>query len=140
MNPMLAYRSWRKTSHRPGILVVDDDIHERTLLTAVLWRNGFTVWLAGNGPQAVEVYSVLHAEIDMVLLAVRMPDLDGPHTLAALQKFQPDVRCCFLIADSGHYTDEALLERGALALFRKPLSLPYVMYQLRNLLHSHQPN
>jgi hypothetical protein len=37
-----------------------------------------------------------------------MPDLDGPQTLAGLQRLSPQIRCCFLSADFGSYTEDEL--------------------------------
>jgi CheY-like chemotaxis protein len=115
---------------------VADDIAIRTMLTAGLWRHGFIVWLAGNGRQAIELYTLLQAEIDMVLMTVCMPGLDGPHTLAALQKVNPRIRCSFLAGDFGKYTEEELLEQGALYVFRNPLNILKMAYVLRKLMSS----
>src|SRR5262245_28560286 len=112
------------TSRRPGILVVDDDLGVRNMLSAGLWQHGFMVWLAGDGPQALELYRALRAEIDLVVLDVRMPGMDGPLTLTALQRLDPEVRCCFMSGNIGPYTEEELLERGALRVVLKPFRLP----------------
>jgi CheY-like chemotaxis protein len=106
---------------------VDDDIAVRNLLKEVLWQHGFIVWLAGTGLQALELYQELHAHIDLVLLDVRMPGLDGPGTLVALQRLNPDIQCCFMSADPGEYTEEELLERGAVRILQKPLHLSQVV-------------
>ena len=50
---------------------------------------GFTVWSAANGPAALEVYRRQQDDIAVVLLDVRMPGLDGPQTLAELQRLNP---------------------------------------------------
>jgi CheY-like chemotaxis protein len=116
----------RRSSRRPGILIVDDDVGMRELLNAVLIYHGFIAWWAGNGRQAIELYQKLRAEIDLVLLDVQLPGLDGPQTLESLQKLNPELCCCFMTGGSGNYTDEELLERGALQVFRKPFHLTRV--------------
>jgi CheY-like chemotaxis protein len=110
----------RGIARNPGILVVDDMGLILTLLKFELEPRGFTVWLAVDGDDALDLYRRNRAEIDLVLLDVQMPGLDGPHTLAILQKFDPDVLACFMTADSGTYTEEELLERGAARVFKKP--------------------
>src|SRR5262245_38350934 len=80
-----------RTAQQPrvGILIVDDEPLVRKSLELALPQQGFTVWLARNGNEAVQVYQQHCPEIAVVLLDVRMPGLDGPQTLAALQKVNP---------------------------------------------------
>jgi len=59
-----------------------------------------------------------------------MPNRDGPETLAALQELDPYVRFCFMSGDMGKYTEENLLELGAVAVFQKPLRLSELTRQL----------
>jgi CheY-like chemotaxis protein len=95
--------------------------------------HGFAVWLASGGAEAVESYRRHRDLIDVVLLDVQMPDLDGPATLAALWETDPGVRCCFMTGDSGRYTEQSLAGLGAVAVFRKPLRLRDVAQQLARL-------
>lgn len=108
---------------RPGILVVDDENSIRTLLRIALQRQGFAVWVAASGREALDLYDRHHDDIGLVLLDVRMPIMDGPQTLAALRKINPRLRCCFLSGHSGEYTEPDLLQRGAAQVFTKPFRL-----------------
>jgi len=128
--PTRAAETAPPTSRRPGILVVDDDVAVRTLLNAVLWQQGFVVWLAGNGAQALELYLELPADIDLVLMDVNMPGLDGPQTFRALQRVNPAVRCCFMTGGGSLYTHEDLYKQGAVNVLRKPFRLPEVAQAL----------
>jgi CheY-like chemotaxis protein len=103
-----------------GILVADDNDGVRRVLNASLRRRGFEVWLAADGPETLDLYWRYRALIDLVLLDVRMPKLDGPRTLAALQQVNPGIRCCFMSGNLGDYTKESLYDLGAAALFEKP--------------------
>jgi two-component system, OmpR family, response regulator len=116
-----------------GVLVVDDDPTMLRLLQAVLLREGFTPWLAENGQVALELYEQHQAEIAVVLLDVRMPGLDGPQTMAALQRLNPDVACCFMSGHTAGYSREDLLARGALHFFEKPFALDEIGQVLRRI-------
>lgn len=116
-----------------GVLVVDDDGLIRSMLGTGLRQQGVRVWLAANGREAVEVYGRHAGEIDLVLLDVRMPGLDGPQTLAALEKIDPRVRCCFMSGDTGTYTSRELLRPTVLRVFRKPFRLDDVAEVLAGL-------
>ena len=104
----------------PGILVVDDDPMLLTLLNTVLQRRGFNVWVSGGGQAALELYRRCWERIAVVLLDVRMPDLDGPQTLTELRRLNPSLACCFMSGHTGDYAGEELLALGALRCFDKP--------------------
>lgn len=57
------------------ILVVDDDKNTRRLFTAVLENANYTVFTAENGSKALEIMD--HAHIDLVVLDIMMPEMDG---------------------------------------------------------------
>src|SRR5438067_12967616 len=84
---------------RPGVLVVDDQDGVRGVVGAVLRQEGFAVWLAADGWEAIDLYRSLRGSIDLVLLDVRMPGLDGPASLSALRGLNRRVRFCFLSGD-----------------------------------------
>jgi CheY-like chemotaxis protein len=118
---------------RPGVLVVDDEHLVLAMLQLSLERNGFDVWLAGSGCEAIHLYQVHRNQIDVVLLDVRMPGLDGPATLDALRDLNPDVQVCFMSGDTGAYEPEALLKRGAAHVIAKPFRLDDLAKGLRRL-------
>jgi DNA-binding response OmpR family regulator len=68
------------------ILVVDDDKNTRLLLTAVLEAAGYTVITAENGEAALEVMDRAH--IDLVVLDVMMPKMDGYEFTKTLRENQ----------------------------------------------------
>lgn len=87
-------------SPRLGVLVADDDPGVLTMLGCVLRRaSGFSVHLAAGGEEAVEFYKQHQDTVDVVLLDVRMPGMDGHQTLAALREVNPGVRAVLMTAD-----------------------------------------
>lgn len=73
-----------------NILVVDDDKNTRLLMKAVLEREGYSVFLAENGVDAMETMDRVH--VDMAVLDVMMPEMDGyefTHTLRAADNNLP---------------------------------------------------
>jgi CheY-like chemotaxis protein len=117
-----------------GVLVVDDDDGVRRFLSLALGKGlGFVTWQAAHGREALALYREHHPAIDMVLLDVRMPVLDGAETLAALQELNPRVRCCFLSGDLGRYSASDLYDRGAVGVLQKPFRLRDLVESLRDL-------
>jgi DNA-binding NtrC family response regulator len=104
------------------ILVVDDEIGIRELLSEILGDEGHTVLLAENAQQARQIRD--ENPLDLVLLDIWMPDTDGVSLLkewAAAGKLTMPV-----IMMSGHATIDTAVEAtriGALDFLEKPISL-----------------
>jgi CheY-like chemotaxis protein len=126
LDPMHRPVPVRGSLRKCGILVVDDEASVRGVLNVWMRQQGFVVWLAGGGQEALDLYWRHHMAIDVVLMDVRMAGLDGPRTLAALQQLNPQVRCCFMSGDLGSYTTEQLQNLGAAAVLAKPFDLDEV--------------
>jgi DNA-binding NtrC family response regulator len=115
----------------PAILVADDSPSIRLTLLRLLAKQGFRIHMAQDGREAARIYARERQHIKLVLLDVCMPVLDGPATLTALQAINPQVRCCFMTGGLGRYTEEELLDRGALAILPKPLPFSELLPLLR---------
>jgi CheY-like chemotaxis protein len=129
----------RQFRNKPGVLVVDDDHLVRIMVQLGLERNGFEVWLAPHGREALDLYREHRENITVVLLDVRMPGLDGPETLDALRELDPDVLACFMSGNTGDYEPEELLQRGAAYVIAKPFHLDELASILRLLAHGGPP-
>lgn len=70
----------------PCIMVVEDDADTRKLMEAVLDANGYDVLLAEDGKDALDVMSDRH--VDLVLLDVMMPRMDGYSFAETLRKYK----------------------------------------------------
>jgi len=113
------------------ILVVDDEIGIRELLNEILGDEGHTVLLAENAAQARQVRD--QQELDLVLLDIWMPEVDGVSLLkewAAIGKLSMPV-----IMMSGHATIDTAVEAtriGALDFLEKPISLQKLLKTVEN--------
>jgi CheY-like chemotaxis protein len=121
---------------QPGILVVDDDESIRAIMGMALRQVGCNVWLAASGPEALQLYRENRLAISLILLDVRMPQMDGPQTLRALQRINPQVRCCFVTGDAGGQSEEELLELGVIHIFHKPFAFAEFQQSVRDLVGS----
>jgi PleD family two-component response regulator len=74
------------------ILVVDDEVALLGLAERILTNEEYSVTTCVSGAKAVEVYSRLHDEIDLVILDMVMPEMNGAETLRLLKKIDPTVR------------------------------------------------
>jgi DNA-binding NtrC family response regulator len=104
------------------ILVVDDEVGIRELLSEILFDEGYHVVLAENAAQAREL-RMNHAP-DLVLLDIWMPDMDG---LTLLKEWSAQQLLTMpVVMMSGHGTIETALEAirvGAIDFLEKPIAL-----------------
>ena len=67
-----------------SILVVEDDVNSRTLVTNLLKRRGHSVVVARDGTEALELHAADPA--DLILMDIQMPNLGGLEAAAAIRK------------------------------------------------------
>jgi signal transduction histidine kinase/ActR/RegA family two-component response regulator len=84
--------------HTGLILIIDDEESVVASLTDILIMGGFTVLTAANGATGLQKYKERHQEIDLVILDISMPGMDGIETLRHLQTINSHVR---IIVSSG---------------------------------------
>jgi CheY-like chemotaxis protein len=79
----------------PSVLIVDDLEPLRGLIRFSLEREGFQVYEASNGREALERYRT--TPVDIVLLDLSMPECDGPTTLRRFKQEFPRTRTRFVL-------------------------------------------
>lgn len=118
----------------PHILLIDDDTELTALLKEVLSFEGFDVSEANNGEQGLDQLS---ADIDLVLLDVMMPKLNGMETLKRLREtWQTPV---LMLTAKGEEIDRVIgLELGADDYLPKPFSDRELLARIRAILRRTQ--
>ena len=121
------------------ILIVDDHETIWDFLIDALSELGYSVLLAENGLDAVEIYRSNPEEIDLVLLDMIMPKAGGHETFLKLKKIDPNVK---VLLSSGFVNESAvedLLAQGACGFLPKPHRLPVVAKAIRDVLDGKGP-
>jgi two-component system cell cycle sensor histidine kinase/response regulator CckA len=104
------------------ILVVEDELPVREMVRDVLVRQGYRVHEAASGREALDLWGRLHAEIDLVLTDIVMPDgIMGTDLVAQLVASRPDLPVIF----SSGYSQESDESRLALVDGVNFLQKPY---------------
>ncbi|MCK4547004.1 MAG: PAS domain S-box protein [Candidatus Eisenbacteria sp.] len=101
------------------VLIVDDEPAVREVSSELLTEMGYEVLTAPDGEVALRIFDEDQA-VDVVVLDMVMPRLDGEGTFRALQERDPSVK---IVISSGYAEDEKvrdLLKKGALAFVQKP--------------------
>lgn len=121
------------------VLVVDDLEDNRDLLSQWLERHGYRAVTASGGEEAFRVLD--DKPIDLVLLDIQMPRMDGFEFLRLLRSHER-LRSTPVICLTAHFTDPPDLSKGlsfASAYFTKPYSFQDLLMKMEVVLQSRGP-
>lgn len=114
------------------VLIVDDDPTQRRLLQAVIEKQGYRAETAEGGEAALDRLAT--PGVDVMLLDLIMPGMDGMETMEAVKAKQPDLPIIVLTASGGIDTVVAAMRGGAADFFVKPASPERISVSIRNAL------
>ncbi|MCL5962171.1 MAG: response regulator [Chloroflexi bacterium] len=119
---LAALAQWRGTG---AILLADGEESLRALGAAMPERIGFTVLTAADGRAAVDLYRERASEIDLVVLDLTMPHIDGIEAFSELRRMDPDIRAwSWPPAIPGRTWPRALRARAWPECYRSPTPYP----------------
>ncbi|MHB1627743.1 MAG: response regulator, partial [Bacilli bacterium] len=76
------------------VLVVDDQYGIRALLQEVLRRDGYQIYLAASGSEALAI--VVREHPDLILLDMKIPGMDGLEILTNIRKTEPSMKVAMM--------------------------------------------
>lgn len=113
------------------ILVADDDETLRNLLRNFLTTRGYQVSVAVDGLQALDVFRQPDQKIEILLLDVEMPGLNGLETWKQIDTLKPGIPVVFWSADIDSYRS-TLPTGGHVAALQKPCPLRELLQELED--------
>ncbi len=120
------------------VMVVEDEPALRDVTRRMLESLGYSVTTFESGDQAVEYYRGASKEVDLVILDMVMPVMNGRETFRALCSINPDVKA--LLA-SGYSLDgdaQAIVNDGVLGFLQKPYGRSALAARIAEVLGKHQ--
>lgn len=117
------------------ILIVDDNASNRELLKAILENDHIHIVVAASGQEALD-YARQHTA-DMVLMDIRMPDMDGVQTTKALRRISSSWARCPIVAVTAHVLSaerQQWLAEGLDDVLVKPINEVQLQQQLQRFL------
>ena len=123
-----------KRCKRKHVLVVDDEPAVRESTEHILMELGYRVSLCVNGQDAVDEYRKNWQRIDLVILDVMMPVMDGKTAYKMMSKINPDLK---VLMASGFSVDGELQELTVVAqthFLQKPYRIDDLARQLKKML------
>lgn len=112
-----------------SVLVVDDDAQIRSLLADLLKEAGYAVRQAKTGAEATE--SVAKQRPDLVMMDVKLPDMDGLDVLKTMKRERPELEIIVMTAFGGSSSAIKAMEHGAYDYVTKPFEIDDLLATLR---------
>jgi DNA-binding NtrC family response regulator len=106
---------------KPSILIVDDDEVMRETLSDVLKKRGYEIFSVGSGNGALSLMK--KSIIDLILLDMRLPDIDGLEVLKKIKEFDTEILVIMMTAYSDVQTAVSSMKSGAYDYINKPFEL-----------------
>lgn len=116
------------------ILLVDDEEMIIDVGQAMLENLGYRVFVAQSGQRAVETVTEIGNEIDLVILDMIMPGMDGGKTFDRIREIQPEIP---VMLSSGYAINgqaEKIMRRGCNGFIQKPFNIFEFSKQVRKIL------
>lgn len=106
---------------KPSILIVDDDEVMQETLSDVLRKRGYEIFTVGSGNGALPM--IKKNVIDLILLDMRLPDIDGLEVLKKIKEFDNEILVIMMTAYSDVQTAVSAMKSGAYDYINKPFEL-----------------
>ena len=113
------------------VLVVDDEKNIRISLGSILQDEGYDVVTAETGEEGLRVLE--NNQIDLVLLDVKLPGMDGVEVLGKILEKDEDKDVIMISGHSDISVAVKAIKMGAYDFMEKPLSLPKIVVTARNI-------
>lgn len=118
----------------PQVLVVDDSLFQRKIITRMLSAHGYEVYTADNGRAALE--TLQDGLPDCVLMDLLMPEMNGFEVLEVLQAAGNPVPIVICTADIQKSTHEECMRLGARGVLSKPVDEQELLLTLVQVMES----
>lgn len=103
------------------VLIVDDELVIRSLLSEMLSEDGFTVATAEDGARGLECMS--EGKVDLVISDIHMPLMDGPTLVSELHRLDPDLPVIVLNSIPDRDLPHPVCQDRAVVCVNKPFDL-----------------
>ncbi|MBN2656178.1 MAG: response regulator, partial [Spirochaetales bacterium] len=116
------------------ILLVDDEEINRSTGKEILETLGYSVLLAENGAEAVEAYRGKGDSINLVIMDMVMPVMDGYEAFEKIKELNSRARILILTGYADHNKLEMLRGKGVEDILKKPFQIPELSQVLAKIL------
>jgi nitrogen-specific signal transduction histidine kinase len=116
------------------ILVVDDEQDILVMLKDVMEKHGYSVYVAQSGIKGLVIYTRHRKKIDLIILDIKMPEMDGRMFLERLIENNIPAKVLLMSGYSERESYESLLDMGASDFIAKPFHNEGLLKKIREVL------
>jgi PAS domain S-box-containing protein len=116
------------------ILLVDDEALIVDVSKKMIEGLGYEVLPAKSGDEALKIYQRSHERIDIVILDMIMPYMNGGEVYNLMKEINPDVKVLLSSGYSLNEQAESILARGCNGFIQKPFDVAHLSHQIREVL------
>ncbi|MBQ3790514.1 MAG: response regulator [Lachnospiraceae bacterium] len=119
------------------VVVVDDEDFNRKTVARILKKHDFIVTALASGPELLDFLFVKGNTPDLILLDIKMPQMDGFDTMKRLQELLPEehrIPIVFLTGDTVDETEMKGLRMGAEDFIRKPIYPDVLLHRVNRII------
>lgn len=122
---------------KPTILIVEDEESLGKTLLLNLELENYEAKLANTGHSALQLFNQLHKNLNLVLLDVMLPEINGFELCEKFKSINPDVPVIFLTAKNQTSEKISGLKLGADDYITKPFELEELLLRIQNVIKRH---
>lgn len=116
------------------ILIAEDDKIIRLLLSRLLKPTGAILKFATDGRDALDYFKV-NTHVDLVLLDICMPKMNGMEALTQMRKVNPDAKIIMQTAHADRIIELECIEKGSVDFISKPIIKEELYHKLNKWVH-----
>jgi CheY-like chemotaxis protein len=116
------------------VLLVDDEDMIIDVGQAILEKLGYDVLVAMSGKEAIDIYKKNPGKIDLIILDMIMPDMNGGHTYDRLKTIDPGIKVLLSSGYSINSQATEILDRGCNGFIQKPFNIGELSKRVRDIL------
>ena len=116
------------------VLIIEDDDEFRKVESAILEKLGYKVYMAPDGIEGIEIFKAKENEINLVILDLIMPKMNGWETLSEMRKIKPTIPSLFV---TGYGLDGAYMKyipEEGVDILQKPFSFDAMSQKVREIM------
>ncbi len=116
------------------ILIIDDEDTIIEVAKEMLQNLNYKVITANGGKNGIKIFQKNHDKIDLIILDIIMPDINGPNVYDSIIKINPDAKVLVSSGFSINREAKGMIKKGCKGFIQKPFNLFQLSDKIRNIL------